>query len=428
MPVPVYNPRKQMMACKRVLSLALVMVWIATACSLTHAAANREQPVATLAQRIAAIAGPGPAMLTIRNRSAIGADELPAIRMLLERDLRGYGITVSGADSATAIRVTLSENAAGGLWVAEVHEGPAVRVVMVPVDLETATATPPGVGLSLRRELIWRQREPVLDLLMLQGATTRRMVVLEPERITSYGMTAGAWTKDQEFAITHTTPFPRDMRGRLVVGHGHLFDAYLPGVLCTATDSEGKITAACADSDDPWPLPVDAVQNGSTDSGQDEVKAFYNSTRNYFTGAVAQAGKDLQPFYSAAVMGRANGAGMLLNGLDGRAVMLENGVLKPIAGARDWGSDLVAIRSTCGLGFQVLVSASGAAPVDSVRAYQIPGREAEAVSQPIEFEGPVMAMWPSADGASATVVVRKAAAGRDQPELYEVYGVSALCN
>lgn len=404
-----YNPRKQMIACKR--ALILVAVWFMTGSFLVRAGTNREQPVSSLAKQIAAITGPGPVKLTIRNHSSLSVEEIPAIRAMLERDLRGLGILASGSDSATSIRVTLSENAAGGLWVAEVQEGTEVRVVMVPVDLGTTAVIQAGSGIMLRKTLLWQQMNPVLDLMIAQAGDTRRMIVLEPERIVVYVTANNGWVKEQELAIVHSRPFPRDVRGLLVAGQGQLFEAYLPGVECTGADRGGTLKVSCSDSDDPWPLQ-NAVQQ----------KAFYNATRNYFTGALAPGiDMQLQPFYSATMISRPDGTAMLFNGVDGKVAMVESNILKPIAGARDWGSDLAAIRSGCNSATQVLVSASGAASTDSVRAYEIPGREAEPVSAPLPMDGPVMAMRATEDGASARIVVRTAAT-------YEVYGVSALCN
>lgn len=425
-----YNPRKQMIVSRRVLALVLAVVWAGVASFRAEGQATREQAVAELAKQIAAIAGPGPAKLSIQNVSSLSADEVPRIRTLLEHDLSGYGVTATAADSATNIHVTLSENSAGGLWVAEVQEGTEVRVVMVPVALGTPVQAPAGTGMTLRKALVWQQRDPVLDVMLMQTGAGRTMFVLEPERIVSYAATATGWVKQQEFAIAHARPFPKDMRGRLTAGQGqgHVFDAYLPGVLCEGTTSGGGVAVSCSDSDDPWPLPgtaglLNMVQSFSASSTQQ--KAFYNMTRNYFTGVLSPGfGMQLQPFYDAAALSRPTGAAMLFTEIGGRVVLIENQTTKPIAGTRDWGSDFVAIRSACGTGAQVLVSGSGAAPSDSVRAYEIPGREAEPVSAPLPMDGQVMVMWPSNDGAGATVVVRTAA-GR-MP--YEVYSVSALCN
>jgi len=411
-----------MIVVRRYLLIALAVAWMGGVLARADGADDRTQPVADLAKQIASIAGPGPAKLTLRNLSSLSPEELPGIRKMLERDLRSYGVRVSDADSATTIRMTLSENTTGGLWVAEVQEGTEVHVVMISVSLRRPNETQMGVGITLRKSLTWQQQEPVLDTLTVQSADSRRMLVLEPRRLVSYGMVAGSWTKEQEFVITHGRPFPRDMRGRLLEGQGHLFYAYLPGVLCTGDQSEKLLAVSCSDSDDPWPL-------SETSGAQNTVpqKAFYNATRNYFTGVLAPGfAMQLPPFSDSTIFPRSNGMAMLFNGIDGKVVMVENNMMKSVTGTRDWGSDLVSIRSGCGSGIQVLVSASGAAPMDSVRAYEIPGREAVPVSPPLALEGPVMALRPSQDGTAATLVVRTGTRG--QTQRYEVYRVSALCN
>jgi hypothetical protein len=73
---------------------------------------------------------------------------------------------------------------------------------------------------------------------------------------------------------------------------------------------------------------------------------------------------------------------------------------------------------------QVLVPGSGAATAgDSLRAYEIVGREAIAVSAPLPVEGAVIAIRAANDGASATIIVRRYA-----PLRYEVWNGSAFCN
>ena len=87
--------------------------------------------MAELAEQIAAILGPGQAHLTIRNLSTIPNDEIPAIRGLLEQDLKAHGVVMAGAESANTIRVTLSESARERILVAEVGEGKQSQVAMV---------------------------------------------------------------------------------------------------------------------------------------------------------------------------------------------------------------------------------------------------------------------------------------------------------
>jgi hypothetical protein len=317
-----------------------------------------------------------------------------------------------------------------------VQEGTDMRVAMVPAALDATAEQQTKGGVTLSKVLVWRQRDPVLDILILdasigQQGAGRTMFLLEPDRIVSYAAIATGWAKQQEFTIAHTRPFPRDMRGRLIAGQGQgrVFDAYLPGVLCTATGSGEGVTVSCRDSDDPWPLPdtpmlLNAIPSITAGGAQMHQNAFYNMSRDYFTGVLSPGfGMQLQPFYDAAVVSRPTGLAMLMNETGGRVVLIENQLTKPIAGTRDWGSDFEVIHSACDGGTQVLASSSGAAPSDSVRAYEIPGREAEPVSAPLAMDGQVMAMWPANNGAGATVVVRSPG---QMP--YEVYNVSALCN
>lgn len=430
MPSAGYNPPQRMMI-KRCWAVVAVLL----AC-LTPAAraTNWEQPARDLARQIAGLAGPGPARLTIRNDSSLATGEVPGIRTLLERDLHGLGVVTGGSDSATLIRVTLSENEQGGLWVAEVVEGTETRVAMVPVNPGAASASTGGAGLVVRRTLTITEAEPVLDAQVFVVGTLARLVVLEPERIVTYVRSSATlsfasepgtgWVPDQTFAIAHTRPFPRDVRGELTVAEDHLFDAYLPGVECSGTNTGAQIAVTCGDSDDPWPVGGTAAGPVGGAAGFAQ-RAFYNAMRDYFSGVLAPGpGADLPPFYQASNLARPTGTGMLLNGIDGRAVLLENNLLKPVNGTGDWGSDFAVVRSACGSGEQVLVSGTGAAAEeDSLRAYEIVGRDAIAVSPPLPVEGTVMAMHAAPDGSSATAIVRG-----DVAQRYEVWSASTLCH
>jgi hypothetical protein len=179
----------------------------------------------------------------------------------------------------------------------------------------------------------------------------------------------------------------------------------------------------CQQSDDPWTIP-----NPDSTIGSTQFKAFYNAARNYFTGVVTPSvGVDLPPFYSAALIPRTDGAALLIDGVDGKVQLVDTGALKPIAGTRDWGSDFAALHSGCGTGTQIVVSGSGEALTDSLRAYEIPAQEAIPASTPLAMEGTVTALWTAPDGKSIFAVVRKPAS-QGQADTYEVDRVTANCN
>ena len=390
-------------------------------------AADWKQPVAALARKIAALTGPGQVQIMVKNRSSLRPDEVAEIEALLRRDLSTSGVSQGGPNSATQVTVTLSENLQGGLWVAQVQEGTDEQVAMLPVQLASETQATGSPMMKLKRTVLMHEQEPVLDAQVIPDGGETLLVVLEANRIVVYQKNAEAsssnqgtvtatddsrWVVSPAFPIPGGHVFPRDLRGRVVMGQEHLFDAYLPGIRCVATNGGQQMDVTCADSDDPWPVAA----------GQ---KAFYDSSRDYFMGVLVPGFHlQLAPFYEAAAIPRAGGSALLLNNVDGTATLIENNVAGTVSGTGDWGSDLAAIQSTCGSGTQVVVSGSGAATSsDSLRAYEISGREAIPVSASLQVPGTVMAIWPSQNAGDAMAIVRMPGNGG-----YEVWRVSASCN
>jgi hypothetical protein len=408
MRVPGYNSPQRMTLSNRLLTCIFALLSFTSA----HAVNSWDASSSDFAKQIAALTGPGTITLVVTNRSSLSSDDVTAIRHALERELRAGGLAVRAKDADADVRVTLSQNMQGLLWVAEVQEGSATKVAMLPIagsTGEAATSSPPAI--TLHANLIVAQANQVLDATIVGTGTDQHLIVLEPGQLRSYSQVAGQWQTGKSYDIAHTQPFPRDMRGRIVTTPDHLIDAYLPGVVCSATKvgDSWDLNVACNDSDDPWPL-------GSQ-------KAFYNSTRNFFTGVLAPGfGPKLPLFYSAAELPRNGTTAFLFGDIGGTVHLLEGNSNKTLLGARDWGSDFVAVHSGCGQGTQVLTSTAGWPASDSVRAYEITGREATPMSAPLTFDGTITAVWPSADGAAATVVVQK------QESRYEAYLVSVACS
>jgi hypothetical protein len=311
-----------------------------------------EQPASALAEQVAGILGPGQAHLMIRNLSGISNDSLPAIHKLLEQDLKAHGVGVAEDESANSIRVTLSENARGRLWVAEVVEGNVTQVAMVQLSSDEEQHAKTAGGLTLRKEALFRSNEPVLAAL----ETANGLVVLQPEQIVFETHGLDGWHEQSRVSIGQKRPLPRDPRGILLPEGGAAFDAWLAGTQCTGSyqpaPSPGPWTASCQPSDDPWPMT-------QFEQAAVPLKAFFNSARNYFTGVITpNIGVDTQPFYTAAWFPRAaGGAALVVGGIDGKVRMIENGVSKQVAGTRDWGSDFAVIHSGCGAGAQIIASA-----------------------------------------------------------------------
>lgn len=388
-----------------------------------------EQPAAAMADQIAEILGPGQAGLTIRNLSTISNDEIPAIRRLLERDLKAHGVAASGAESANEIRLTLSENQRERLWVAEIVEGNETRVAMVQVDHISSSA--PGVNqqITLRKQTIiaaldLSSNEPIL----FAAEKESLLLLLQTDGISVFNHTTAGWQKQSHSFFNAQHQLNRDTHGILIQSGANLFhfSAFVPGLQCTTEFTPADVSMQkadslwplhCHESDDPWPIVQSDVANGP-------LKAFYNSARNYFTGVVSPSvGVDLPPFYTAALLPRsADNRALLIGGIDGKVQLLENGALKVVSGARDWGSDFAVLHSGCGLGAPIIASGSGEAVSDSLRAYELPAQEAIPVSAALAVDGSVTALWTAPDGKSLFAVVRSVT------NEYEVDRVTATCN
>ncbi|HEY3704110.1 MAG TPA: hypothetical protein VGL22_03560 [Terracidiphilus sp.] len=415
------------------------LVCFAVTLSAAAQAADRvgawDNPAADLARRIADQLGPSSAHLTFRNVSGISNESLPTIRRLLTDDLKTAGVTLTSGDSANAVHVTLSENVRGGVWIAEIVEGNQTRVVMVTLDrpAESAAAATQKVALhvqaiitdsALQAAAVNNGSNARLSHAVLAAAQTNgALVVLFPSRIAVFDNTPQGWTERAHADLGVGRGVSRDPRGVInALPDGSGFEAFAPGIACSGTYAPAAGQGAawtlhCHPSDDPWPLA------GSS------AKAFYNSARDFYTGAISpSSGFDLPPFYAAGVLpNRAAGPALLAGAVEGKVILAEHGELKPVAGTRDWGSYFAVVSSACGAGAEVIVSSSGEGKSESLRAYEIPAQEALAVSDTLQMPGAVMAMSPAADGKSAVVIVRKPADNVGAHE-YEVDRVTATCN
>jgi hypothetical protein len=170
----------------------------------------------------------------------------------------------------------------------------------------------------------------------------------------------------------------------------------------------------CHSSDDPWP-----VDQGS-------VVGFYSPRRNFFTGLLAgpSAGASVVPFFSSAAWQTGDTHQWLFSGTDGRTRLYRYDLSAPAAIFNGWGSNMAAVHSSCGSGWQALVTA----PTDSVRpdslqAMEVLGREALPVSAPIDLAGPVQALWTAGkNGDSVNGVMQSAAGG------YEAFTLTINCS
>jgi hypothetical protein len=158
------------------------------------------------------------------------------------------------------------------------------------------------------------------------------------------------------------------------------------------------LTLECRPSEEPW----------TTEAGG---RAVLQPGRNYFIR------KPAAPFYTAAAVEEQGRAYWVFAMVDGRTQILDANF--EVAGAvAGWGSDLAGAR--CGTGTQILATKPGT-ETDSLRAYALVNRAPVTLTSPLDFAGPITALW-SAGGPSVIAVVRDPDTNR-----YAVYLVTVVC-
>ncbi len=403
-------------------------------------------PEGQLARKIVAVTGPGAFAVTVENRSSLGRRDQEIIQNGLLSALESLGLRFVPAEQAAAtVTISLSENAASYVWVAQIHPGAGEgAVVMVSAARpEGSPAARDSMPLTLNKILLWSQEDPILDVAVLEeNPAPTHIAVLDPEKVSLYRMQSGKWQPEQALPIVHARPWPRDLRGRLIPSRDHLLDVFLPGVICHGAATL-PLALTCRESDDPWPL-TGGTQNGVASSvfssagsfasvpvgasvsttSVPQLKAFFAPTRNFFTGALTSAiGKftAAPKFYSAAPLPRDKYTLWLFAATDGQ-VHLIDGVNDQTA-KPGWGSDLTGVKTSCGAGWQVLAAASADDAGDSVRAYEFPDRDPVAVTTAVEFAGPVTALWTESRGDSAVAISRNRETGS-----YEAFRLALSCS
>jgi hypothetical protein len=418
-------------------------------------ASNLGDTARQLADRIANSSGPGSIALDVTNRSSLDEKSVREVRSALQAELRAQGVHVVAADQAMGtVNVVLSESLREYVWTAEIAIGTdQPRVVFASLPRIGKASLAAALPITLKKTLLFSQEERILDVALFDNAgagmpvgapvsASARLLVLDGTRVAIYRQQSGHWELDASLPITTTRPLPRDLRGRLLLRRDHLFDAYLPGTFCRSSASI-PLTLTCAPSDDPWPLILGGPvwgQFASDESADGAVRAFYATTRNFFTGALSPGiGKisTVPSFYSAAALPRSGYTLWALAAVDGTVHVID-GITDQTIRSAHWGSDLAAVRSSCGVGTQLLVS--GATDVsrgndrnganepyrelsrDNLRAFEIPDREPIAVSAPFEFEGSITALWSEASLSSAVAIVK-----REDTGWYEANRIIVTC-
>jgi hypothetical protein len=333
------------------------------------------------------VAGEAP-HVTARNLSTLGTREFGKARVAFEHGLRR-------APRATArpleVVFTISQNTRELLLIAELQRNGDRIVEMIPYRPEPVEH---AAKIALDRRLLWEQENPMLDAAVLDD----RLLILEPASLNLYARHGSGWELLNSRTLDPGLPV-RDPRGRLQVSETAVTIG-LPGVACRGTWTP-TLDVHCESGDLDFPL------------GGEPVKL--TAGRN----TLASAGWPL--FFSYGRIAEQPKPIYLLGEMDGRT-HLYDAERRPAGVIDSWGSDFTVVENGCGAARDILVaSAADRDANDSIAAFEIADRKPVQTSDPVEFPGPITALWPAPDGAIA--VAHNLNSGR-----YAAYSIQIACS
>ncbi|MBI1738273.1 MAG: hypothetical protein HYR58_03405 [Acidobacteria bacterium] len=382
-----------------------------------------QEPARELAKKVVAISGPRQTVtLAVRNISSLSDSEAAAVRLALEGELRAADLRLAAKpNGAPELRITLSENLQGLLWIAEIPRDDSREVAMVSLP---KTAVPPPTATTqmfvLQSKLVWEQDDPILDFALLYPGSPgdpQRLLVLEPTRLSLYQADKDRLKLQQSVPLPTLTNPARDPRGYLVLRDDH-FLLSLAGNLCRGV-ADQMLNVAC------WDMYQDVPRQYVEEMHWLELSIVPG--RNYFRQRFRVEGSDEQreSLFSSA-------AGWVEGGEPLRFDVSVDGVVRlyrlnadraPAARFSGWGSQVSGISSNCGRERQLLVTRPGDwTEFDVVQAFDIIGTKAVAVSSPLDFHGPVKELWPGKSPHTALAIVLNLKTNH-----YEAYTLTLSC-
>lgn len=384
------------------LLLCAFLGFVALFASPAATADTLEESARALARKVAANLRGVSVSCQIHNLSSLGGAELAAITAAFENELQKRGINLEEGAAPVTVVLTVTQSPTEYLGVVQVQgkeTGEAVMETLGPLSDAAAANTVFSYG--LHKELLFSQEQPILDVAFQSGDT--QAMVLSARQIYFYERNGSSWSLTRSQGLPVQGSSQRVLRGSLELMADGSGTAFVPGQVCQLA-APGGTAWNCQPSSEP--LPALTIFPANWPGARDN-----NSI-------------------SAAKLEPAGKMQIVVAGRDGLARLFE-GAAEPAAAFPDWGSQLAAINSGCGGGWQLLITGKGDwTKSDEVRAMEIREHTAVAVSLPVEFPGPVVALHTPGITASAIAAANSSAIAIDrnlQTGRYEAYRLTLSC-
>jgi hypothetical protein len=324
--------------------------------------AEWQTPVRQLSSEMAKLVPPSSKIaLLLNNISSLAPENVASVESMLKTQLANAGVRFAAGNAAdTPVQVTLSEGVEGYVVVAQVGRNGTEQVAIATLPRISANASQTD-GVLLDAKLMWQQSTQILDFAFpaAPGFSQNVLAVLEPQRLVFYSRDLGPQWQLVRELRSEPSVVTRDWRGHIELSQGGL------------------------SGDARWP--------GSECKGDFLRPASVACTASNRRDDAWISGDSHAPFEPGS------------------------------------GGDAVSIALQCR--FHPIALATGGGDwtqPDFIQAYEIRSANTDGIvpsGSPINFGGPVMAIWPAGAPGVARAVIRNLQTGN-----YEAYVVTATCS
>lgn len=384
-----------------VLSYFLIFLMIHSVAPPGAQADSLEECARTLARKAFSFIRTTAVTCDFRNLSTLRRAEFLNLSAAFQEELQRRGVNILPTDAGVNLVVSVTQDPSGYIAVVQIQHGESTEIVMQTIGpIEGPAAPEPAFSLALRREFLFSQASPILDVVLDKDA--KHAQVLGVHEVGAYGLEGNQWEATASNRLPRHRAPKRSDSGFLGIGIDSL-SATFPEEICTVSNLPGSKGWEC--------------RKNSSALGVRGVSA------------EALAGKNLGTWISAAQIMSEGKTKVIVTGEDGLARMYEE-ASEPVAVFPDWGSEIASVYSGCGSGWQLLVTGKNDwTKPDEIQAIDIHERRAQSVSDPMQFPGPIVVLhtpggtWPDyAANAQAVAVDRNLETGR-----YEAFLLSIAC-
>jgi hypothetical protein len=343
--------------------------------------------------------------------------DLDDAKRTIEAELHAHGVrAVADTSYETKIRITLSRDNVERLWIADYDSGGARAAVMVSFELTSLDLRSWITGAHLDRELVFTDSSPMLDFACTSSAVGTgcgEVLALHEDGVVFMALELNL----PAAAVEHEKPWSRDVRGRLSRA-GSDFGVRVEDVACSGNLNEVH-GSKCAPTVSPWTFP------GPRGEGTSAVLVRGQNAFEWVGRFATNGGRAKRDsFYSLAGLDVNAEPGWISSGIDGEVRIFTDKTGETVGIASGWGSELAAVKTDCGNGWQILATRQrDLTETDAITVYEWTGTEFRALSDPVEMNGTIVAMWSAQDGGPARAVVHNLKTGN-----YEAYLLKVGCS